>query len=175
MNSSKAYWWALRALGLKRASWDRQFEAHIWDRGPRSPVTTELVVDLCHGRLVEFGCGEGTLPAVLPAGTFTEYVGYDISRVAVDRARAKGLLYCRFEQCDMAGWPGGSASLFLFEECLYYLTRQQITDLLGRCEGCVLVVVHSTTRHASTLDACRRARKVQREFTVGERGYLMLC
>ena len=184
--SQRIYWRILRELGLKEASWDKQYRAGVWCRGPNCPDTVSRVTALCRGgRLVEFGCGEGSLPNLLPRSSFSDYIGYDISPTAIERARQRaslaGLSDCRFEQCDMSKWTGlASISLILAEECLYYLNPPQIGTFLRRCSeslapgGSILVIVHSGVKHARTLDACRQWCEVKAEEWVGPRAYLTL-
>ena len=183
----RIYWRILRAFGFEQLAWDKQFEAGVWCRGPRSAYTISRVAELCGGgRLVEFGCGEGSLPHLLPGGCFTEYFGYDISEVAIARARqrasAANLTNCRFARLDMAQWAGVPlVTLVVAEECLYYLTRVEIEVFLRRCcdylvpDGSILIVVHSATKHASTLEVCRRVCRVIDETIVGSRTYLRLA
>jgi cyclopropane fatty-acyl-phospholipid synthase-like methyltransferase len=184
--SQKILWRGLRFLGLSRQSWNQQYQAGIWTRESRSPHIVKLVGKLCGGgKLVEFGCGEGELACLLPVGTFSEYNGIDISDVAVERARRrvseKGVARCQFSQCDMVTWKGASGvSVILLEECLYYLTPQQIPDFLRRCSlsltenGRIIVVVHSAEKHAETLDACRSTCRVTEQYIVDLRVYLIL-
>ena len=181
----RAYWRTLRFLGFGKLAWDKQFEAGLWS-GARSPNTVRRVTELCAGgKLVEFGCGAGDLPFLLPQGCFSAYVGYDISEVAVQRANQRAAASARsdlrFEQCDMAKWPGSDgASLILAEECLYYLPPAEIESFLLRCArslaagGSILVIVHSASKHARTLDICRRMCAVADEATIGSRAFLTL-
>jgi cyclopropane fatty-acyl-phospholipid synthase-like methyltransferase len=182
----RIYLRALRQLGLKKLSWDKQFEAGVSCYGPRSANTINRVQDLCRGgRLLEFGCGEGDLPFILPPGTYSSYVGYDISEVAIERARERtvtaGLNSIDFKQCDIARWDGiDSASLILAEECLYYLSAANIEKFLLRCtrcltrDGSILVIVHSASKHARTLDVCRRVCCVRDEVVIEGRVFLTL-
>jgi SAM-dependent methyltransferase len=182
----RTWWRALRFFGLAKLSWDQQYQAGVWDRGPRSRHTVDLVSTLCAGgRLVEFGCGEGALPHLLPQGCYSEYVGFDISAIAIERARqracASGRRGLRFQQMDMAEWRAATGiSLIVAEECLYYLNAPRTEQFLSECtrsltpNGHVLVVVHSARRHARTLDICRRCCDVVSERTQGSRVYLLL-
>ncbi|WP_169517176.1 class I SAM-dependent methyltransferase [Azohydromonas australica] len=136
--------------------------------------------------MVEFGCGDGTLPLALPPQAYSKYIGYDISevatRTATDRAQAAGLSNCSFKQCDMAQWKGDKGvALFVIEECLYYLNSSEAESFLLRCcdslapGGSVLVVVHSASKHASTVSLCKSVCLVQEELTIGDRIFLVLA
>jgi trans-aconitate methyltransferase len=182
----KAYWRLLRLFRLHKTSWDRQFKAGIWCRGPRCPHTVRKAAELCRvGYLIEFGCGEGTLPLAMPEGSFSFYRGYDISGVAVaaatEKARRAGLQNCAFQQGDMAQWQGDTgASLIVLEECLYYLSPSKAEAFLRRCVqsllpgGHILVVIHDATKHAATIDACQRTCAIQEQTTLGGRLFLVL-
>ena len=176
----------LRACGFKRFSWDKQYEAGVWCRSPSNEDTHDYVVNLCQGgRLIEFGCGEGTLLFSLPRSAFSDYTGYDISSVAAKRAQERadqaGLQMVKFEQGDMAEWRGASdVSLILVEECLMYLTTSDAEQFLRRCcdslspNGKIVVIVHSATKWAQTLETCRRVCKVDNETVVGGRTFMVL-
>src|SRR2546430_3291140 len=180
-------WRGLGVVVFYRYSWNKQFDAGLWCRGQRNPHTLSRVADLCSGgKLIEFGCGEGTLPHQLPPGTFSDYCGFDISDVAIRAAREKarnaGLQRCKFERCDMATWEGSdSASLILAEECIYYLTPARIQHFCRVCSasllprGAILIIVHSGTKHARSLEACRSVCTVMDENIIDGRVFLTLA
>jgi len=183
----KLWWRALRGLGFGRVSWNRQYSAGAWKCSSRSAHTLALVAKFCKGgKLIEFGCGEGELPHLLPAASYSEYLGIDISDKAIERAKIRteqaGILRTTFQQANMAEWTGTSgASLVLAEECLYYLTPHEIEAFLMRCsrslraEGHILVIVHSAAKHAKTLEVCRRVCPVVGETLKGSRLYMILA
>lgn len=183
----RIYWRILRLFGFNRLSWNSQFDAGVWGKRPSSPNTIKRVIELCEGgKVIEFGCGEGNLPHLLPPGCFSDYVGYDISDLAIHRAQRRasnaGILNCHFEQCDMASWPGSfNVSLIVVEECLYYLSSRDTEKFLSRCkaslarEGSILVIVHSGEKHAGTLHLCRNMCKVREETVIASRTYLTLA
>ena len=182
----RIYWRILRGLGFKQAAWDKQFKEGKWCDEPHSHYTVRLAIQLCDGgKLVEFGCGEGILPRMLPSGAFSQYVGIDISKVAIERAESKarkaGVQHCLFAQGDMAGWEGtDSVSLILLEECLYYLTPSEMEQFLTRCcesltpQGHLLVIVHSARKHKKALALCRQICSVEKEEILGGRTFLTL-
>ena len=184
----KVYWRLLRLLGMQQYSWNSQYRAGVWkaDSSGRSPATIERVKKLCKGGLlVEFGCGEGSLPCSISHTTYAQYVGIDISDVAIERAKARAkreeIENYKFIQADMSRWDGVSnASLILLEECLYYLKGKKLVDFLERCcanlapDGHILVIVHSARKHAKTLEACRKSGTLVKEEKVSNRIYLTL-
>jgi trans-aconitate methyltransferase len=177
-------WWRfLRVIGATAYSWNLQFAAGKWHRRHCSPHTLRRVQELCHGGvLLEHGCAEGQLPHELPAGTFSRYVGFDISSVAVDTARTVAPPNCTFETADMAGWQGDhyAADLIVLEECLYYLRPIEARRFLLRCfrnldvDGHILVILHDAHKHAATAEVCRRVCSVYEEKLIGSRLYLTL-
>jgi cyclopropane fatty-acyl-phospholipid synthase-like methyltransferase len=179
-------WRVMRLLGWKRLSWNDQYRRGEWNSDRRSANAIQRVIDLCRGgKLIEFGCGYGELPHFLPEGTFSSYVGLDISDVAIANARQlakdRGLAGCEFCQMDMAEWSGDSGvSLIHIEECLYYLKEREQEDFLQVCcrslapQGRILVVVHDGVKHAHTLDTCRRVCAVAEEEVISTRIYLTL-
>lgn len=183
----RTIWHLLNLLGAKQAVWDDQFRSGLWQKKRRcNPNTVERVTSLCKGGiLVEFGCGIGSLPCSLPKQAFSRYIGYDISNVAINKAkervRKEGLNGCEFFQCDMADWQGTSCtSLIVLEESLYYLSKKKQESFLKICcnslapEGKILVIVYSTRKQYRTLDTCRRICKVISEEQIGARTYLTL-
>ena len=182
----RVYWRLLRACGFQQLSWDKQYEAGVWCRNPSNQDTIDYVTNLCQGgRLIEFGCGEGTLLVSLPRNSFSDYFGYDISSVATnraqERARQAGLERVAFESCDMAAWRGSSdVSLVLVEECLMYLTIPDAERFLKCCceslspNGKILVIVYSAAKCPQTLETCRRICKVENETVIRGRTFLTL-
>lgn len=182
---SRVFGRIFRTLGFRRFSWNEQYRAGLWQGEARSATTIRMIEDLCHGgKMVEFGCGEGELPVILSPNTFREYLGIDISDVAIARARqraaAAGLTSCSFEQGDMSTWRGSSeVDFILLEECLYYLNERCRLAFLAKCsvslaaKGRILVVVHSKTKHGSTLQSCREVCQTISEVMVGSRCYLV--
>jgi len=180
-------WRIMRAVGLGSRAWDEQFRLGIWGGDTESPRVIERVVRLARGgRIVEFGCGHGQLARSLPAGSFSSYLGVDISALAVEeaakRAAKQGLRGCRFEQGDMLTWAGDSGvDLIVLLECLYYAKGAGLERFLDRCieslspEGSILVVIHSARKHRRTIDACRAGCRVVREESIGPRTYLTLA
>jgi len=182
-------WRLMRLFGgrARQWAWDDQYRRGFWraDQLDRSTRTLEIIQRRCDGgKLIEFGCGEGSLPCQLPSGTFSSYVGLDLSGIAIERAITRtarfGLTSCTFMAMDMNDWPGDTGvSTILMEECLYYLSTPDQETVLRRClsslspGGSILVVVHDAKRHEKTLDNCRRVCLVAEELVEG-RVYLTL-
>jgi hypothetical protein len=183
----RLYCRALGTFGLQQLSWNLKYETGLWDSPERSPETIRRVTDLCGGgKLVEFGCGKGELPRRLPSGTFSTYVGFDISDLAIAEAQAaatsSGLRNASFHQADMAKWTGNSGiQLILAEECLYYLNPCEQQAFLRKCcqslspTGKILVIVHDAIKHARTVITCRTLCHVLEDESIKTRTYLILA
>ncbi len=181
----RVFWRATRSLSTsgRSWSWDDQFKLGRWDHiRVKDPNLVERVVKLVdRGKLVELGCGEAVILSALPGGAFSEYVGVDISRVAIERARERALAGCRFEVCDLEHWQGESgAALVMIEECLYYLTRASQDRLLRVAlesvapSGAVLVAMHDRHKHAALVERVVATGKVVANEAIGSRVFLTL-
>jgi trans-aconitate methyltransferase len=179
----RLYWRFLRAVGAESYSWDCQFKTGVRTRKEASPHTIEIVTQLCQGGLlVEHGCGETVLPRFLPEGTFSRYIGFDISEVAIRKAAQGAPAHCAFEQADMKTWQGENygATLVVLQECLYYLKPAKVAAFLLRCcrnlapDGKILVIIHDRQKHGKTAEVCRQICRVHSEKTIGRRLYLVL-
>lgn len=65
---------------------------------------SELLGNLKHDRLLEIGCGEGTLLAALPGN---QKFGIDPSVHALRRARARSRAECAIARCEQLPFPDG--------------------------------------------------------------------
>ncbi len=179
---TKIYWLLLRLARVDKILWNRQYSRGRWQEDQRSPAVIELTTRLCRGgKLVEFGCGSGLLPLLLPVGTFSNYLGVDVSDVAIRLANKRETVNCQFRQQRMQDWKGDeNVSLILAEECLYYLGPEEQRRFLKLCrdslvpEGTILVIVHDQNKHKATLEVCRRTCHVRFEQARGKRAYLVL-
>src|SRR5262245_10627299 len=135
-------WRLTRAVSERgrRWSWDRQFLSGRYDyiRVKDQEIVHRVEKWARGGKLVELACGGGGLPGAVKPGTFSEYLGIDISSVAIERARAKKIPNCRFEVGDLESWPGEKgASMITIEECIFYLPHAKQERLLNIALECV--------------------------------------
>lgn len=81
----------------------------VWiDQGRASDFQryfSELIGDLKHERLLEIGCGEGNLLAVLPG---TQKFGIDPSIHALRRASRRSSANCAIARCEQLPFPAGT-------------------------------------------------------------------
>lgn len=184
----RAMWKGLRLMGLGRLSWNSQYAANFWttDHTGRSPHIIRIVKQYgVSNRIVEFGCGEGSLPRAIQDIEYLDYVGYDISDVAIDRAKAgiheHGLKSCEFLQGDMAAWKGAEGvGLIVAEECINYLSMGALATFLRACnksltrDGRMIVVTHSVRKHAMHAIGCCELLELVNWITIEGRTYLVL-
>lgn len=177
-------WRLMRLSGNENMSWDLQHRLGVWDVERKSPILLRKVERLCAGgSILEFGCGDGSLPLALSSQAFSKYIGYDISGVGVEacRKRVKDP-HIRYEQANMATWRADDvrADLIVCEECIYYLSSNQIRDFIEECakalgyDGYLLVVIHSIEKHKNVVSQLRADAVVEEEEIVGSRVYMTL-
>ncbi len=68
-------------------------------------VIVERIRDGKYGQVLEVGCGSGQFAELLKRDTLVEYTGIDLSVVAIEQARTKGLSGYRFESGDALTSP----------------------------------------------------------------------
>jgi 2-polyprenyl-3-methyl-5-hydroxy-6-metoxy-1,4-benzoquinol methylase len=74
-----------------------------------------------NARVLEIGCGEGILQERLCTGTFSRYLGVDISTEAIAKANAKANDRISFLAADANTFtPGEQFDVVVFNECLEY-------------------------------------------------------
>lgn len=149
----------------------------------KSPELIEIVEKRTRGgKLVELGCGEGLLAAVLRPGTYSEYLGVDISEVAIERAKGRGLSNCTFVVGDLETWEGQpGSSMITIEECLYYLPHARQERLLKIAlqsvapDGAVLVAIHNKQKHQKLVEWIENSFPVVASVVVRGRSLITLC
>src|SRR5690349_25142912 len=76
---------------MKRAIWNKEFSSGSWNHIAETQgdyVYTVIARYMGDGALVDLGCGVGSTGIELPAGTYRQYTGVDISDVALTQARS---------------------------------------------------------------------------------------
>jgi trans-aconitate methyltransferase len=146
-----------RSPRLNAVLWDVQYRLGAWDGLDSGTVSggefAEMIVEYAPlARILDLGCGTSVnLP--LQPGTYRSYHGVDISSKAIKRARRVNRPNSTYEVADILTYqPPGAYDAILLREVIYYLTSQQIYDLLtGLSEhlsqdGVVLIQVWSGER-----------------------------
>jgi cyclopropane fatty-acyl-phospholipid synthase-like methyltransferase len=146
-----------RSPRLNAVLWDVQYRLGVWDRLDSGTVMgrefAKMTAEFApSARILDLGCGTSVnLP--LEPGTYRSYHGVDISPKAIKRARRAGRPGATYEVADILTYqPPGTYDAILLREVIYYLTPQQIHDLLTRLsaylsqDGVVLIQVWSGER-----------------------------
>ncbi len=142
----------------KQRVWDSEYKTGRWtyQRGGqnnegREPVYGFLEKYGAGGSILDLGCGSG-MTALEMRNNFREYVGVDISEIAVGKARVE---LCkeidrahktRFFASDISSFqPDRKFSVILFRESIYYVPQHQIGQMINRycshlCPGGVFIV-----------------------------------
>ena len=134
------------------AIWDARYGAseRLWS-GRVNPVLKAEAARLAPGRAIDAGCGEGGDSLWLARRGWT-VLGYDLSAVAVDRARAEserlGLAdVSSFEQRDLASKPPEAVHDLVSGQYLHVIPAQRDSLYRGlaaavRPGGVLLLVLH---------------------------------
>lgn len=124
----------------KRALWNNEFASGHWkcltDTGDDF-IYRVLDEYTKNGRILDLGCGSGNTGNELSISSYSDYVGVDISDVAVEQATNRSKLNGRGERnryivADVASYePEGAFNVILFRETLYYLPNSRIKSVLN--------------------------------------------
>jgi SAM-dependent methyltransferase len=110
---------------MPHPSWNDSYasgEPLPWDTSTPDPMLIEMVESRAiePGRTLEVGCGTGTNAFYLAQHGF-EVVGVDVSRVAIEQARARADGRCRFETVDfLYEAPPGGPFQFVFDRGCFH-------------------------------------------------------
>jgi len=112
-----------------KSHWEMQYKSGRWsylhqlqELGHYS-VIAGYIKYLKHGASVlDLGCGDGILAERLDTNSYSEYVGVDLSEVAISHAQARAYARASFESDDIERYvPRRSFDVIVFNESLYYL------------------------------------------------------
>ena len=176
---------ALRIVGLKQYAWNIEHKSLFWLTNKKSQLMIDIIAEILNGGVVvEFGCGDGTLPLYLPEDGFSKYTGYDISSVAIQMCqKANRNPKISFDTKGMESWEEHDAEkvdTIICEECLYYLDEPSLNRFLNVCcsnlkpDGQIFAAVHSRTKHARTIEQIRNSMNIVKEINQGQRIYMIV-
>lgn len=123
-----AYLLSGHGIEFSRATWDEEYRGRHWeylrglDQMPRYDVIAGYVRhSRPGGSVLDVGCGEAILLRALTPASYANYVGIDLSEVAIDSARTHGNERSRFHCGDAASWNvEGRFDIIVFNEAVYY-------------------------------------------------------
>jgi SAM-dependent methyltransferase len=168
---------------LRARAWSWEFRHGHWTQLEHldDRALYEVVVShLTGGRLLDLGCGNGTVRCELPVGALQRYVGVDLSGEALRQTRARAEQLPRLPLGDelfegdiadpgVLEQVGGPYDVVLLRESIYYLRVDQVGDLLHALAarladaGVIVVKVHDRDRYADHLEAVRASRPIVAE------------
>jgi len=129
------------SASVKRDMWNKEYEAGKWKHcevTPRAHVY-ELVERYCRrGAILDLGCGSGNTGNEIDLTKYRDYVGVDISTVAVRRAIERSEECGRsskntYVQGDIESYsPDRKYDVILFRESIYYLALGTTQAALDR-------------------------------------------
>ena len=182
----------LRALGKRRGGtwlqariWDWEFKAGRWDCLNSAGADTFyplLLTRLAGGRLLDLGCGNGTVRCEMPSDSMCGYVGVDIAPEAIRQAEQRTAALSslehgqRFLVGDIAdpavlSSVGKDFDVVLLRECLMFVDMEEVDHFLTElcallsARGVIMVRIWDRDRYASHVEAVRRVLDVFEEQT----------
>ena len=134
--------WRSSVLGKYSAAveqpvWDQEYKAGRWDfLSELSEMPRYAVIAGClklmstkGSRVLDVGCGTGLLLEWLALEMQHQYVGIDISKAAIEQARARHPKHVHFELADAANYePKSSFTFVIFNEVLYYMDPERVLE-----------------------------------------------
>lgn len=134
----------LQAYGteaIKRHLWNSEFAGGRWnglDSSPGDCVYPFVEKYANGGAILDLGCGSGSTGNELAITSYSTFTGVDISDVAIERARKRGIKEKRqaknhYLQADICSYiPEQRFDVILFRDSIYYIPRNDIHALLER-------------------------------------------
>ncbi len=133
-------------LKVAKNKWEKEFSSGRWDclnSNPTERARSAIIGMYCQkfsptGKILDVGCGLGTVVDFLNNSQKKKYLGLDISREALKRARKKNV---NFQNVDFAKFRSKTKfDIIIFNEVLYYLDEgaafnQALNSLAKKRQG----------------------------------------
>ena len=123
---------------IRNILWNNEYKKGKWDyllTGDNLNTINLIKKYLNKGRILDLGCGFGTLVDMLGENNYKEYTGVDISQNAIKKAIENhySCLKCRFISQDIFSYvPDKKYDLVLFHEVIYYFDYIEIRKLINK-------------------------------------------
>ena len=151
---------------LRQAAYDAKYIYGTWRtvHSDKPVMLTSLVMQhLNGGRMLDLGCGEGSLAAALRCDSYSEFIGVDLSPVAISIANSRNCPNAVFICSDIREYiPDGIFNVIMFEESFYYLPSSCQINELSRYKSCltdggvVIITTSNMGRFKNSLLAIRK-------------------
>jgi len=167
---------------IRYRAFDAAFRRKGWDVSEVSSELVSCVAKYAAGDAVlALGCGTGLLCAHLPNGSYSEFVGVDVSAFAVQRARERKLPRARFVQDDLRHFRcDRKFRLLIFEESLNYVcSARDISALNSACcqlvpGGFCIITIADSARYSDLLNAVRKSYGIVEDRRMGKSARCLL-
>lgn len=181
---------ALMAYGptfLKKSFWDQEYSTTKWcfnDNTADDGVYPFLEKWARKGSILDLGCGSGNTSNELAASAYLNYLGVDISEVALAQARRRTEENGRasknkFVQGELLGYmPSQKFDLILFRESMYHVPSGKVKAVLDHyakyltVDGVIIVRMCATKNGKPVPRLAEMFRIIEAEFDVVDRGDL---
>lgn len=166
---------------IKKFIWDREFASGKWDfiNDTAGDTSYSYLEKYCgNGSILDLGCGPGNTANELASTSYREYLGVDVSEVALNKARERSQQSGRsdknrFVSGDMLSFvPPRQFDIILLRESVYHVAVGEIKELFDRysqyltTNGVFIVKLVTAGRYTSEA----RVRIIESEFDVVEKG-----
>lgn len=125
----------------KRDLWNKEFADGRWAKieDTSGDIVYQFIEKYSRsGSILDLGCGSGNTGCELPASAYTEYLGVDISDVALKHAAQRSQQLQRaatnsYAQGDIESYiPPKKYDVILFRESIYYVPKPRMKATLDR-------------------------------------------
>lgn len=125
-------------LKVSKSKWEKEFSSGRWDildTEPAERARSAVIAMYCKcfspkGRILDVGCGLGTVVDFLTVAQKRRYLGIDISTEAIERANYKK---ANFIAADFSKYKVESKfDIIIFNEVLYYMDHEKALKRASR-------------------------------------------
>lgn len=163
-----------------QSRWEIQYGSGHWKYlfGVNQLARYSIIAGYCMflkpgGRILDVGCGEAVLLDRLGKDSFSEFVGIDISDVALSRARERGKPRATFLKEDVENPSAALSGKFdavVFNEILYYCSKplevMRIYERYLNDRGIFIVSMHRQIKHFFIWKRLEKVYPILDEVTV---------
>ena len=166
-----------------KARWEHQYKKGKWEylhdplEGPRfEAVIAALQRYADKGSILEIGCGEGILQSRMQPGSYSRYVGVDLSEVAIQKATHLNNEITHYQAADMETFTTDEKfDVVLFNESVYYAKKplqlmQRYAQYL-KPGGHIILSIYKTADNEAVISKITSAWPVlEQKISSNERG-----